>query len=83
MTKPKLLRVLHAILNRHGDYASQEVLEQTQSIIRLEMDEEERKGNMTLIKHPNGFPHTVDGKPWKEWDPEQPEEGGREIREYF
>ncbi len=33
------------------------------------MDIEESQGNMRQEKWENGFPHTIDGAVWCEWEP--------------
>ena len=71
MTKQELLRAMHALANKYDDCPSQEALERMQTLIQREMDAEAAAGNITLVKHANGFAHTVDGKPWKHWMPEE------------
>lgn len=59
MKKIELLKKLHEIANRTGDYMSSDSLGELQTLIIDELVKSEKKGRVALTRLPNGFIHKV------------------------
>lgn len=55
MSKAELLKKVHEIIWRNGDFMNQESLEEIQELVARELIEESKMGNVVLERLGNGF----------------------------